>query len=1401
MKTWLKTLFAVVLALTCMFVYVACDNSGAQQTPDNNQTDNKNDDNTSVIQPEIPEDSYRIKFVYSYTAQTKNDNDRTQNVKEIVTVCTKYVTYEEAAKGWTNELIALKDSLSYHGYKFANWYAGWDNTAKPQVPTGEAYAFDSTPITSDIVLYAYRGDLAGDNIVWDIEYFYETTDAVLDDNKDNKPVVEFVYRTVDDNVVTNVTVEKLLYNGAWDTAAINAITYNGGRFTAWKDAEGNVYDFATAAPTEDIVLYGEYFDPKVVPVVGEAAPEGFVRVELVYQDADKQVTIAKFDVSTTAGWTPEQLEIVNALAYKGKAFDSWTVVVDSEDEVAPVSDVVADEGENNDGETNEDTVETPAYDFSIPTKNIVLIGNLSELDATAVVTDKEEKGAVLTLTGHGAIYDFEKADEIDVPWYSHRKSITEVKLIDTDDVSEAKKVITKIGNNSFTGFSKLATVDFGYVTEIGAEAFRGISSRAFKVLRIPATVKTIGQYAFAETEIQQVYFEEDTIKVGDVDTKIGTETISDYAFFAAKKLKFVVVPSTLKTVGANAFSPGNGAKSHTLSKLYYMGTDKTDITGEGVADKDLKIKIDKNGNDWFCNPNFITIYTYLSEAQAEADGKTAKDKQTNWHWRDDEADTYAIQYSFALKYEYKGVIVATDYVETAVEKDKDGNDVFDSDGNIKLQGIINDANVEFRNNLTYNGHRFITYTDDTEKSPFQAGSTIPEDTSVGCDRYQSKTIGGDSYRTGELGGGIKWEYNTVTGVLTVKAAADDAVMHPNKDLNEQLNHTWDFTVSADATSLWTGNSLEGSKVKSIIIEDGVKYIGQYVFAGLISVSEVVIPASLEEIDSKAFDACASLLSVYYMGDSYKQPETENGVTVLKDKVGFDSLTAKSAVTFVKSEVANANDGAYWMQIGNKKIAWKLSTVVNGETTSRDLYVGGDVEMVDFVTPNDAPWFAANANIASLTVASNITKLGANMASGYSKLYDISLPEHLRVIPATAFAGTGIVNDVSNYTKGMLVINRHLIKVNPAMYRAQANAADNKTMFATNSDIFTIAGGAFARCETLTDLFISNTVKYINADAFDDASQVKNIFVNLEADSATGKPASWDGIVKDIAFNEQRIFFAKEYTEITLERDGKDTFFVLGYAGNADVCHHVYTEFAPNTDATCNAAATEKRVCIFCVEIENENERVSGWEDIRTVGEALPHTWGEYKHNGDQTCYSYGTKTAECTTCPADAKAKDTKDATADDVQLLPHKFEEYVFDNNATKCSYGTETAACTTCPADKAAKDTKLITTGEGVLEAHTYGEFVHNNNQTCTSYGTKTAKCTTCPVGHEHEKTEDATAEDGVSLLDHEYVQEVVDTKYAVDGQDDTYYMSCECGKSSDDAEKVFTVNDETNDQQTAE
>ena len=132
MKNWLKVLLAVVLVLTCMLTYVACgngsaggndnnNNGGNTQTPGGDNTGNNvtpggsgdsgNEDNESSDEFEIPEDAWRVKFVYSYTAQIVNDNDRTQNKKESVTVATIYVDQEN--NGWTADLLAKNDAITY----------------------------------------------------------------------------------------------------------------------------------------------------------------------------------------------------------------------------------------------------------------------------------------------------------------------------------------------------------------------------------------------------------------------------------------------------------------------------------------------------------------------------------------------------------------------------------------------------------------------------------------------------------------------------------------------------------------------------------------------------------------------------------------------------------------------------------------------------------------------------------------------------------------------------------------------------------------------------------------------------------------------------------------------------------------------------------------------------------------------------------------------------------------------------------------------------------------------------------------------------------------------------------------------------------------------------------------
>lgn len=68
----------------------------------------------------------------------------------------------------------------------------------------------------------------------------------------------------------------------------------------------------------------------------------------------------------------------------------------------------------------------------------------------------------------------------------------------------------------------------------------------------------------------------------------------------------------------------------------------------------------------------------------------------------------------------------------------------------------------------------------------------------------------------------------------------------------------------DEEAPWVGHS---SRIRSVVIEDGVTSIGENVFESCGNLSSVTIPASVTNIGSEAFRGCSSLISVRYLGVS------------------------------------------------------------------------------------------------------------------------------------------------------------------------------------------------------------------------------------------------------------------------------------------------------------------------------------------------------------------------------------------------------------------------------------------------------------------------------------------------------------------------------------------------------
>ena len=1175
MKNWIKVLLAVMLVVTCMFSYAACNNSsddknagadqGTNQTPGGDQgntqkpSGDKDDSNVPVTpeEPEEPIDGYKINFYYSYTAQVVNENDRTQIKNERVLVKSITVPYEN--DGWSDALLAAKDELSYNGYKFASWYpewdeetgTGWDRKSKPQKAVGDPFAFDGE-ILDDINLYGYKGDIAGEDINWNIVYNYQTDAAIAPEE-----------RTEGANYVTFVTVSKSGY-----------VTTN--------------------------------------------------------------VALALLEVGAE-GWTEELVAAKDALKYDSYGVTAWYTAWDY-DNMAPAGE---------------------AYDFTAaPAEDIVLYAVLNALgDGTDATTQKSKVSVVLNLVGSGKMFDFANRSEIDVPWFAYKDDITDVVMDDA---------ITYIGQNAFAKLSSLKNFEFSEgLTEIGSYAFYETDSKSFKILRLPENVTTIGANAFAGTQLRQVILND------------GLKVIAERAFYASNKIKSIVVPASLTTVSNGAFHPGGTGSSnatHALAKVYYMGSSED-------FHKNVKVAID---NEWF--NQIPSIYSYIEKNE---DTVVALDKLA-WYLVESDGVMFPAQYSYAIKYKISGnlIPIAEDYVSILPKIDPEtGEQVTDEDGNPIFEGVVSEANMEFQKNLMHpDGYGFVSFS--AGGAAFDVGTILEDDKDVTCVRANEK----DGVRNGVLGGGVEWKLTTATGALTV---------YVNEEYTgEDKGVMWDV-VSASATgSVWYGSLKRVGDVKSIVIEDGVKHIGSYVFSGT-GASEVVIPASVVSIDSSAFSNCTNLYSIYYEGADFTAFDYDGGNYISDLRLG-------NAKVFAKAEAATDAEGAFWFALDAEKslvetpkIAWTLK---NGS-----LYIGGDSTMTNFVLPSDAPWYPAKDSITSLTVAGNITSLGTNMVSGYAGIEKIKLHNKIKYIPESALEGTGLLNAIDAYQNGLLILDGILVKVDPARRNTQ--------LFVTTTNIAVIAGGALSRCDKIEYVFLANTVQYIDANAFDDC-ELKRIYIN-------NSKSSWANTSADFDSTGIQLFYSGDFAI----RDGEYV---------AKRCNHVYGEWELTVAPTCQTTGESERTCIFgdlcSTLLETENSRVEKrvenidanahdyqnpvvvaptcladgytlytccveYTGVDEEGNPVAMTCGAVKKDINEgtklehatewgepevtpaTCTTNEIKTYTCVNCEA-TKVEEVEDS------MLDHSFTNYVFDDNATEGYLGTETAKCDNCP----ATDTKAV-------------------------------------------------------------------------------------------------------------
>ncbi len=849
------------------------------------------------------------------------------------------------------------------------------------------------------------------------------------------------------------------------------------------------------------------------------------------KEFNQRVERIEIPVNNT-GLTDEHRAKINAILYNGYGFAGWYSEWDSE---------------NN-------TVSGSAYDFATATGAITGDmefyadrGILAGADSTwEITTEGEGKDMVTTLNikGTGATFDFAVVNELDIPWYGRRAEIDRIVV---------EEGITTIGSNTFNGLTAVGEIVLpDSLKEIRDSAFK--NNKKLRLLETPDNLVTLGSNAFSNnTGLKGVILND------------GLETIGESAFTGSYGITYVVIPASLKSVGASAFHPGSTNNSQNNSKLktvYSKGTkDQFKAIDIGISNTWFS----ELASVYYTDPSVdleTTPGPYWSYDSVT--GEPVPEYFIVKYMLD------SAIYGSKIPFNYDYLKTSVEYEEVEVEEvivnEETGEEetITTTETVAKVTAEATEANELYPWTLSYHGYDFVSFifpTVDKQEKPIVAGAIFDGDVEVTCSPYTNK-----NYNSGYLSknNGIKWTYSK--GVVTIVTVAKqgtaenvknffaqnyDKVVSDNTAISEIITEDakkefaaklletfsvgdesyascntvgkltakiaadqsalgvfkiWDYHSPEDTSGLWLHTRSNASEVTSIVFAEGsyIEHIGSYAFAAVRSIESVEIPASVTSIDVTAFSGCSSLEAIYYGGtDANLCKVLRSGASTDKIITADGALEGIHASAFAKADAATAESGSYWFNVGegNNKtvVAWKLADGV--------LTLGGPAAMFNFDSAEATPWYPAKDSISSIVIESHITSISENLANGYANVASIKFDgANVRIIPKSAFAGTGIVANASSYdSKGLLIINDYLIA-------SKTDAAYVEIPFYT----IAVAEGAFDGCTAIKELYIPRTVQGLHKNVFDGISLETIYFEGTSTTwKATTASINTDEVLKDV----------------------------------------------------------------------------------------------------------------------------------------------------------------------------------------------------------------------------------------------------------------------------------------------
>ncbi len=586
----------------------------------------------------------------------------------------------------------------------------------------------------------------------------------------------------------------------------------------------------------------------------------------------------------------------------------------------------------------------------------------------------------------------------------------------------------------------------------------------------------MGSAPWANSSIKKVVIEE------------GCTSIGQYAFYHAKYIESVSLPSTLQIIDVGAFQGCNAltnieipASVNTINSSAFSGSGLKAVTIPSAV-KTLDFNVFQNCTDL----ETVTLPEGLTEIKSSAFFGCSKLKEIT------------IPRTVTTIY---GQIF---YNCTSLEK------------------------VTLSEGLTQIGMKaFFGCSKLTEITIPSTVATIDKEAFSGCTglkkvtNLSSATIGADAFPTptGSCGESATWKFDFISGKLEITGTGamtdySSASLVPWADYKDSIKTV---TISEGITSVGNYAFADYTALKEVTLPETLTAIGYRAFYRSGLTGSIIIPDNVGAIKESAFYGCGSLETVTF-GKNLKtlSPYSFQNCTALKRmtftgtslefiyRAAFSGCSALTEIEGTAPSVKAITDLAFFGCKALKRFPTKVFPGLTsiGSEAFRDCTALTEVILPDSLTALDKYAFRGCTGLTRVNFGSGLTSIGLWAFFGCASLTEVTLPETLTYMDNGAFRNCTSLTEVT-LPDSLTILNGGVFYGCTALTSVHLGAG-----------LTDIQNEAFYNCKRLNNVTFGNSLTSIFPRAFYGCKALENVTFP-ESLSGIGVSAFYDTAITHV----------------------------------------------------------------------------------------------------------------------------------------------------------------------------------------------------------------------------------------------------------------------------------------------